>query len=474
MRWLTFLYRLKTFPLNYLIVYNIFTSIKETNSLINIYNKLNDFIWASDSEGQAFGIALIRKIIQILFVVIRDLADGQLTLRAMSLVYTTLLSLVPLLAVSFSVLKGFGVHNKVEPTLLKFLEPLGQQGIEITQKIIEFVNNVKVGVLGSLGLFLLLYTVVSLIQKIERAFNFTWNVSQTRPITQRFSDYLSVIFVGPILIFTAIGITASISSASVVQYMQSIEALSVLLVFVGKALPYILIICAFTFIYMLIPNTKVKFKSALIGAIISGILWETTGWVFASFLIGSGSYTAIYSAFATLILFLIWLYLSWVILLTGASIAFYHQNPEYITCKKVSLKISNRAKEYLTIQVLLEISVRYQNLSKEITFEELIQQTSIPSVILSQILDNLELNGYVVQTADDPSLYFPAIPLDQMKINDVLSHIRNDGRNYHLENKFSRGNGVIETLFQSLDDAVGSSLNDMTMSQLIETNQTQK
>jgi len=435
--------------------------------LINIYNKINALIWAETGSNQPAWIRLARKIIQILYVVIRDLADGQLTLRAMSLVYTTLLSMVPLLAVSFSVLKGFGVHNKVEPTLLKVLEPLGQQGVEITQKIIEFVNNVKVGVLGSVGLFFLLYTVISLIQKIERAFNYTWNVSHTRPLTQRFSDYLSVIFVGPVLLFSAIGISASISNATIIQHIQSIEALNLLLTATGKSIPYLLVICAFTFIYLLIPNTKVKFKSAVIGAIISGILWETTGWLFASFLVGSGNYTAIYSAFATLILFLIWLYLSWVILLTGASISFYHQNPEYITQKRVNLKISNRAKEYLTIQVLLEIATRYQHLNKEICFDELVHQTAVPSIILSQILDNLEEDGYIIHTADDPIVYYPARPLDQIKINDVLSHIRQDGRNYHLESSDISHTDNIHQLFSSLDNAIETSLQDMTILQLV-------
>ena len=110
-----------------------------------------------------------------------------LTLQAMSLVYTTLLSLVPLIAVSFSVLKGFGVHNQVEPMLSSVLAPLGDKGAEITSKIIEFVENTKAGVLGSLGLVLLFYTVVSLIQKIERSFNFTWRISKPRPFAQRFS-----------------------------------------------------------------------------------------------------------------------------------------------------------------------------------------------------------------------------------------------------------------------------------------------
>ncbi len=154
--------------------------------------------------------------LRIGYVVVRDLGDGMLTLRAMSLVYTTILSMVPLLAISFSVLKGFGVHNQIEPFLRNVLAPLGEQGLEISTRIIEFVENVQVGVLGFVGFILLFYTVVSLMQKIERAFNFTWHITQSRSFAQRFRDYLSVVVVGPVLVFASIGISGSLMSTSVV------------------------------------------------------------------------------------------------------------------------------------------------------------------------------------------------------------------------------------------------------------------
>ncbi len=136
--------------------------------------KINHFIWDSDIRSIPVWQAWIINSLRILHEVFRDLTKGQLNLQAMSLVYTTLLSLVPLLAVSFSMLKGFGVHNQIEPFMLNLLAPLGDKGHEITAKIIDFVDNVNVGVLGSVGLGVLLYTTVSLIYKIEKVFNFTW------------------------------------------------------------------------------------------------------------------------------------------------------------------------------------------------------------------------------------------------------------------------------------------------------------
>ena len=184
-------------------------------SINDLQKILTDTIWETDTRPLSPMTARAIRTLRVLYRVLGDVVDGQLTLRAMSLVYTTLLSLVPLLAVSFSVLKGFGVHNQIEPILLNVLAPLGERGVEITRQIIEFVENVKVGVLGSLGLGLLLFTVVSLTQKIERAFNYTWRVTEHRSFVQRFSDYISVILIGPLLIFSAIGITASICSRGV-------------------------------------------------------------------------------------------------------------------------------------------------------------------------------------------------------------------------------------------------------------------
>jgi len=439
---------------------------------MKILIQLKSMLWDIDFSNLI--LRLIQHFIRIFYVVIRDLTDGQLTLRAMSLVYTTLLSLVPLLAVSFSVLKGFDVHNKIEPMLLNFLAPLGEKGVEVSSKIIEFVNNVKVGVLGSLGLLLLLYTVISLIQKIERAFNFTWNVSQSRSFIQRFSDYLSVIFVGPLFIFTALGIMASISSAPIIKELQNIEFLGVLITYAGKTLPYLLIIAAFTFVYALIPNTKVKLKSAFIGAVIAGFLWETTGWLFASFLLNSTNYIAIYSAFATLIFFLIWLYLSWIILLVGASIAFYHQNPEYLTPNKISLKISTSAKEHLTMQVMLVISQRYEEMKDEITFEELTHITSVPSIILSQALESLEKGGFIIHTCDNVVRYYPAKPLDKIKVATIISHVRNDGINYLIESNIKPVNPVISDLFSGIEQSVEHSLDNMNILQLIKQSETKK
>jgi membrane protein len=269
----------------------------------------------------------------------------------MSLVYTTLLSLVPLLAVSFSVLKGFGVHNQLEPMLLNALEPLGEKAVEVTQSIIGFVDNMQVRVLGSLGLAMLLYTVLTLIKKIEQVFNYTWRAEEGRPFAQRFSQYLSVLLIGPVLFFSAVGLSASVRSSAFVDTVLSIEPFGTLIDALSRLVPFLLLAFAFAFIYVFVPNTRVRFRSAMIGALAAAFLWQTVGWMFARFMVSSTQYTAVYSSLAILILFMIWVYIAWLILLIGASIAFYHQHPEYLTIRSRELRLSNRLRERLALLV---------------------------------------------------------------------------------------------------------------------------
>lgn len=298
--------------------------------LIKIKNKIHAILWNVELDQLPMWRCYIIKLLRIFHAVIHDMSDGLPALRATSLVYTTLLSIIPALAISFTLLKNFGFHNQIEPLLLHLLAPLGTQSAHITNKIIAFVDNIDVGLLGVMGIVLLFYTVIALIHKIECAFNYTWHITKYRRLSHRLTAYISVIMIGPLLVFAAIAITATIASSSIITSLSSIDPFAIIFTTAGSLLPYFLVIVAFTVLYLLVPNTKVKIRSALIGGFIAGILWETAGWLFASFVVNSGNYTVVYSSFAVLVLFMIWLYLSWLILLIGAAISYYHQYPDKI------------------------------------------------------------------------------------------------------------------------------------------------
>jgi membrane protein len=388
-------------------------------------SRLVNYIWAYDACEPGQNSSRVRHCLQIVAMTGQDFMSGMLTLRAMSLVFTTLLSIVPLLAVSISVLKGFGVHDQLQPALTSLLAPLGDRSVEISDKIVGFVENMKIGVLGALGLSLLIFTVMSLIQKIEVAFNHAWRLEANRNLMQRFSNYLSVVLVGPVLIFSSVGITASLSSNTVLDLLNQLPYMNNLLHLVGKLLPYFLVIGAFMFIYLLVPNTRVKIKSAFFGALVAGFLWESVGVSFTSFVGASTSYTAIYSGFAIVLMFMIWLYLSWLILLVGATIAYYHQHPERLKWRQITTRLSARMREQLALQVMRNIALCYdQQSDMSPTIDNLANYQQVPVETLMRMLDALEQDGLVIQSNDEIVQFLPSRSLNQIKLLDVFRSSR--------------------------------------------------
>jgi len=395
------------------------------NGVHDLLARLNAFVWDDDMRELSGWRHYLMFMLRVLHLLLKELMGGQLNLRAMSLVYTTLLSIVPLLAVSFSVLKGFGVHNKIEPLLYNFLTPLGPNGVEITDRIISFVENVKVGVLGSIGIVLLIYTVIALLQKIESAFNFVWQIDNLRSVSQRVSNYLSVTLIGPVLIFSAVGFTATVLNTETAQQLVSIEPFGTLMYYGSKLVPYILVCLAFTLIYIFIPNTHVQFTAALVGGVIAGVLWKITGWGFAAFIASSSRYAAIYSGFAIVILLLIWLYLSWLILLVGSQIAYFVQHPKYMTLHREPMVLSNRMREQLALQVMFLVGYNYFHGKAAWTLDRFVDYLDLPGEPLQRTLRMLVDAGYLVEIdSDSEPVYLPLHDIENIRIIDVLTDVR--------------------------------------------------
>lgn len=390
-------------------------------------NRLKKRIWGTPQvphlRWQSAGLRFVRTVL----ILVRDLAFGQLTLRAMSLVYTTLLSIVPLLALSFSVLKAFGVHNQIQPLLVNLLAPLGEQGAVVAGQIGEFIEHMNVGVLGALGLALLLYTSISLMQKIEESLNYIWHVSQHRRLGERFSRYLSVLLVGPILVFSALGVTGALLKSDVLSQLLSVSALNQTATIIGEITPYLLVIAAFTFVYLLLPNARVKLGAALVGGVVGGIVWQTAGWLFAVFVASSGQYAAIYSSFAILVLFMIWLYVSWLVLLFGASVAFYVQHPEYLYLGAGEPRLSNRVRERLALSAMHLTAAPFLAGQPAPSQEDFTRLLGVPMHVLTVVLEALQEGGLMVTSGDEPVRYLPARDPSVITVAQVMGAIRNAG-----------------------------------------------
>ncbi|WP_336365992.1 YihY/virulence factor BrkB family protein [Marinobacter sp. C2H3] len=384
-----------------------------------------DWILANPNPPSLWPWTWLYKVGRSVYALVRDVISGQLTLHAMSLVYTTLLSIVPLLALSFSVLKALGVHQRMEPFLYQFFQPMGPEGADLAEKILGFVDNMKVGVLGSVGLALLVYTVVSLVQKIERSFNVIWRVPDMRSLSQRFSNYLSVIMVGPLLMVSAIGITATIFSSDVVQALMAIEPFGSLILIISRFTPFFLVVGAFTFVYVFIPNTRVKLRYAFIAGLVAGVSWQAAGMLFASFVAGSSKYAAIYSSFAIGIILLIWTYLNWMILLLGASLAFYLQNPGSVA-KRSRVQMSPELQERVALALMWLVAKPFSRGEPAPQQEALEHRMRIPGEVTRLVSDKLIRAKLLSLAGKQGDQLVPGRALDLITVSDILAVVRED------------------------------------------------
>lgn len=279
--------------------------------LADIRRYLDRDLWKIDATPRgrlpSLGIAVTRVVV----AAVRALADSQLNLEATALVYRTLLSIVPLLAVGFSVLKAFGAEYRIDAVVARILQPLGPSGAQIAAQVVSFVDNLRVSVLGAVGFVLLFYTVLSVIERIESAFNRIWHVRRPRSLARKFSDYLSIVLVGPVLVFGAFAIMAAAQNYWLVQRVLAATHLTGAAVFVARhGAPFVLLVAAFTLLYRLLPHTRVTLRAALVGGTTAALMWHVAGYGFALFVAGSTSYAAIYSGAAVFLISLIWLQLA--------------------------------------------------------------------------------------------------------------------------------------------------------------------
>ncbi len=426
--------------------------------------RLRHAIWDRDLHQDSPLVRCLVYIVRLTYGIFLKFSDGILTLRAMSLVYTTLLSLVPLLAVSFSVLKAFGVHNQIQPFLMEFLLPLGQEGVDIANTIIGFVENIKVGVLGAVGIAFLFYTVISLVQKIEEALNAIWCVESSRGVGRRFADYLSVILIGPVLIFTAVTVAASVRNSAAVQWLASIEPFGTLIVVVGKLAPWFMMFGAFAFVYGFVPNTRVKPSAALAGGVFTGVLWFTIGRVFAAFVVDSSNYSAIYSGFAGVVLFMIWLYVGWLIVLVGAQVSFYWQHPDFLDPDDEETQLSPHQRERLGLAIMALVGHAHYWNTPPWTQEGLANRLALAPEPLTELLRRLERAGLLVASDGVPPAWYPARDIETITVLEVLDAIRRDPDE---PDKLKGELGPVGQLVESLDQAAESALDGRSIKDLV-------
>ena len=353
---------------------------------------------------------------------IRDWLRGEITVRAMSLAYTTLLSIVPLLVFSFAILKSLGARGDLKFIISQFFAPMGGAADQLTESVLQFVRNMRSDLLGAIGLIFLVYTVITTIQKVETSFNFLWRVDQPRSFLRRFTEYLAVMILGPILLAVALGLLASAERSPFALWVDGIEPLAWILSAVGKILPYVIVTIIFTFMYVFIPNTKVQMRAALIGGITSGIVWALVGKVFTAFIVYASSLVAIYTGFAIVLTTLIWVYLSWLILLIGAQLAFYLQFPQYLRHGQEAFELTGRDREQVALSIMYLVGRDYAAGKGSWSAHELAAQLDIPSIALAPVLRCLEQNGLLLAT--ERERFVPGRDIGTIGLAEIFEVVR--------------------------------------------------
>jgi len=410
-------------------------------------------------------LALLIRTLSYPYAVVRDLWRGDINLRAMGLVYTTLLSLIPLLAFSFAILKVFGAHHDLEPIVYEFFRPVGDQAAaQLTRRVMQFADRVSSGIVGSVGFALLAWTLLGTIKKVEDSFNFLWRVEQPRSFARRIIEYLTLLVVGPVLLVAFIGLSqATIASAPVQEFakMPFLQRLPGTLIALA---PYVMVTVFFTGMYKFVPNTRVQWRPALIGALAGGVLWAAVGKMFTAFVVYSTRLTVVYAGFAIIVVALVWTYLGWLILLAGAQLSFYIQNPTYLRLGLQELRLSCVELEQLALKMMFFVGQMHLTGGRRWTVNRIARELQLPGIAVAKMARAMERAGLVMITDADELLC--ARDIGRITVYEILDTARNQ-RSGHIAPR-NIPIPAVDRLTANLDEQRRDRCGDLTLRDLLE------
>ncbi len=372
------------------------------------------------------------KLLRIVLLSVRGFDENKCQLRASALTYYSLLSIVPVVAMAFGIAKGFGFDKMLKNQLLQKFpgqEEIFAQVIGFAQSMLE---NTKGGVVAGIGVAILFWTVIKVLGNIETSFNDIWGIKQARAISRKFSDYLSIMLICPILVIASSGITVFISTQIILitEKVTLLGAISPLIFFVLKILPYCVIWLLFSFIYIFMPNSKVNFSSGIVAGIISGSIYQFLQWAYINFQIGASKYNAIYGSFAALPLFLVWLQLSWLVVFFGAEISFAHQNVDTYEFEPDCLLASRAFRRLLALRITHYLVKKFAKGQQPGTATEISHTLEIPIRLVRDIIFELTESGILIETkTKDPRVlgFQPARGIDILSIKYIINAMEHRG-----------------------------------------------
>ncbi len=379
-------------------------------------------LWMMEISAFSRARRFLFRFLRISYLVARGFLKDSCPLRSSALTYATLLSIVPLLAFSFALARSFGMDLSPLKGFIINNITLGNE--EIGTRIFDFVENIRAGTLGPPALALLVVTIISVMSNIELSFNKIWGIRKSRTIWRKFSDYLSVVIVVPLLIAAGVAIAAVLRSHAMVETVFHFHFLQNLFWHSANRL---LVCVGFSFLYLFMPNTRVRVTAALAGGLIAGLLWQAALWGYITFQVGFVRYAAIYGALASIPINLVWIYISWNIVLLGAVISFAVQNVRTFSGEEEALSRSWAYQELVAVNLLVRIARRFREGGKAPGAEELAESLGLPIRLVNLSLEQMTRGGVVSEVTGDSPGYQPARDLGGLTLKEVIDNLRRVG-----------------------------------------------
>jgi membrane protein len=374
------------------------------------------------------------RLLQIVILSGKGFLQKRCVEKASALTYYTVLSLVPLAAMAYGIAKGFGFDQYLEDYLIS----LFSDKQDIVDMILEFSESMLArtqgGLIAGVGIVVLLWSVIKVMSNIESAFNEIWSVDKQRTITRKLSDYITIVLLAPFCLIISYSVTSYITDwiAETALSVEWVNRFNGLISFGLNLLPYSLLWFAFALLYIVMPNTKVQFKAAFISGIITGIAFQIVQYFYFKFQIGVSNYNAIYGSFAAIPLFLVWLQMSWTIILVGAGMAYSIQNVKNFEYELEVTQLSTGLKTKLALLILHSITEQFKKELPPQTSLEISESIDLPHRITKMILTTMTNAGLIHEekTNDEKTFaYAPAFRIDNMNIEYCIRRIQNAGIN---------------------------------------------
>ncbi len=418
-------------------------------------------IWRISVKDLPASKSFLIKQLQIFLLAIRGFNEDKVQMQASALTFYSLLSLVPVVAMGFGISKGFGMESYLERQLMELFA--GRE--EVMNWILNFSKSLletsRGGIIAGIGLVILIFTVMSIFSSIEASFNDIWQVDHGRPWSRKLVDYFAMMLIAPLFFIFSSAFTVFLTT-QIPQISAEIKLLgwiSPLIMFLVKLIPYLLIWMLFTLLYMVMPNTKVKFTSALVAGIIAGTLFQLAQWGYIHFQIGVTRYNAIYGSFAALPLLLMWMQVSWLVVLFGAEISFANQNVEHYQYETESLNMSQYNRRLLSLYVLNLLVKNFRNGERAYTPHDISHALEIPIRLVSGILNDLneiKIVSKVATASPKQFAYQPAVDVNILSIKYVLDKLDHKGMDVILA-KDSRELKELGRLMESFNNQLHKS-----------------